>query len=352
MAWSATIAASVAVGIGVVVAKAERERRAARKRVLERERRFGLRRGETTADGLRRIALGQIDLAIEMLSGSQGSIPPEQAVHETRKALKRLRALMLLLEDEIGSRRAKREREMLRDAAKRLAGVRDAEVMVKTLDGLIDRQGRKFGRKRGVIELREHLERERRAARAQAARDGAAHERVTEELRELRADVQRWRLSERPVRRLTRPGLEHIYRAGRNGYARVRAGRRNARAMHRWRKHVKDLRYALEALDVQDPPDDRGDSPPSKRGKRAGRRIAGVAERADTLGELLGEEHDLVVLAGRIRAHKPLRRRRRVRKQLLRAIARRRAQLRKRALRKGKGLYERKPKRFVRRVHT
>jgi hypothetical protein len=363
---AATIAASLAVGIGVAVAKAERERRGKRKRLsssttTERERRFGLLRGETATDGLRRIALGQIDLAIEMLLSGEGSVPPEQAVHETRKALKRLRALMRLLEGEIGSGRARREREMLRDAAKRLAGARDAEVMVKTLDGLVGRRGgRKLGRKRGVIELREHLERERRAASTQAPGDDSVHEQVAEELRELRADVRRWRLSDRPAQRLTGPGLEHIYRAGRDGYARAMAGgRRDARAMHRWRKHVKDLRYALEALDVHDPPGaTSGDGPATsgkreQRGKRTGGgRISRLAERADTLGELLGEEHDLVVLAERIRAHEPLRRRRRVRRQLLRAISRRRAKLRKRALRKGRGLYERRPKRFVRRVRV
>ena len=38
-------------------------------------------------------------------------------MHETRKALKRVRALIRLLEGELGAKRAPRERAVLRDAA-------------------------------------------------------------------------------------------------------------------------------------------------------------------------------------------------------------------------------------------
>ena len=143
----------------------------------------------------------------------------------------------------------------------------------------------------------------------------------------MRARVAKWKLSgNRSAAKLMGPGLEHIYRAGRTG--RRRAGRRHAgpRILHRWRKHVKDLRYAAEVLDM-----------------------AKIARRADALGEMLGEEHDLMLLAERVRAHRPLKRRRkRTRKRLLRAISRRRARLRRRALREGERLYELRPKRFVR----
>jgi hypothetical protein len=137
--------------------------------------------------------------------------------------------------------------------------------------------------------------------------------------------------------------------------------------LHKWRKHVKDLRYAAEVLDVRRPASadfkpsgkprakhqskrmDRRHSGQSKRTARQSRRIAKVARRADRLGEMLGEEHDLMLLAERVRTHKRLKRhRKRTRRRLLRAISRRRAGLRKRALRDGERLYTRKPRRFVR----
>jgi len=281
-------------------------------------------------------------------------------VHETRKALKRLRALMRLLEDELGAKRADRERAVLRDAATRLAGARDAEVMVSTLDALIERHPRKLGGRRGVVELREDLERERLRVSARTLGEAVMREQVAEELAEVRARVAKLKLpAKRSTAKLTGPGLEHIYRAGRTG--RRRAGRRNAgaRALHRWRKHVKDLRYAAEILNVREPAAAGSESASKRRSKqrrrmvRQSKRIAEVARRADRLGEMLGEEHDLMLLAERVRAHKPLKRhRKRTRKRLLRAISRRRAGLRKRALREGERLYARKPRRFVRKMHA
>jgi hypothetical protein len=345
------------VGIGVAVAaRAERERRAARQRLPERERRFGLLRSETAANGLRRIALGQLDLAIELLRG-ESPLAPEEAVHETRKALKRLRALMRLLEGEIGAKRATRERAVLRDAAGALAGARDAEVMVNTLDALMRRRSRELGRRRGLIELREHLRNERRTATAQTLGDSVTRTEVAQELSALRARVAQWQLRDRSADRLLGYGLQRIYHAGRDGRRRAGARKPGPRALHKWRKHVKDLRYALEILDVQYPSGAHGKSPGGRRpdkpsSKPASKRIAKLAHRADVLGELLGEEHDLMVLGERAGSYKPLKRHRRARKQLLRAISRRRARLRKRALRQGEDLYERRPRRFVRRVRA
>ncbi len=349
---AATVAGTVAVGVGLTLAKAERKRRAARARLPPHERHFGLLSDESAADGLKRIALGQLDLAIELLrdeSQAPSSVPPEKAVHETRKALKRLRSLMRLLEGEIGSKRAARERAVLRDAAARLAGARDAEVMVSTLDALVRSQPRKLGRRRGVVQLREHLRHERRSEATLALGDASAtRAQVADELCALRKRVAKWKLSSRPVGKLVRPGLQHIYRSGRSGRGRAAHRKPGSRAMHKWRKHVKDLRYALEVLDVQDPPHK---ATATGSGKRARKRVAKLARRADELGEVLGQEHDLMLLGEKVRAHKPLKRhKRRTRKLLLRAISRRRARLRKRALRDGKRLYERKPRRFVRRI--
>lgn len=308
-------------------------------------RRFGLLADETPAHGLQRTALSQLDLAIRLLRDEadaldMANIAPEEAVHETRKAFKRLRALMRLLEGELGPGTTRRELTVLRDAGRRLAGARDAEVMVATIDDVLRRGPRKLRRRRGAIELRAHLERERRLAARRLASDVTAREQVSLELSAMRARVQMWRLPERLAIELAEPGLKRIYRTGRRAHRQARAHPSDALAMHMWRKHAKELRYALEALDVEG-----GANRPSGR-------IGRLAHKADALGELLGEDHDLVVLAQQIRAYKPLRRHRRTRKQLLRAIARRRAQLRKRAMRLGAPLYEHKPARFVRRLHT
>ena len=80
--------------------------------------------------------------------GGQGAGDPAQAgartVHETRKALKRLRALLVLLRPELGAKRYARENAALRDCGRRLAGARDAEVMLGTLDSLVRRDPSHF----------------------------------------------------------------------------------------------------------------------------------------------------------------------------------------------------------------
>lgn len=356
---AATLAATLAVGVGVALARVERERRANKKR-RKRARRFGLNADEQLGVGLRRIALGQIDVAVEALRGSGACSPsPERRVHEARKALKRLRALLRLLEDELGERTYARESAVVRDAGRRLARARDAEVVLSTLDALIERHPKKLERRRGVQLLRVRLERERDGAAALALSDGERGDcDGLAELLALRIRVATWQLTsdggievERALARIYGKGRKHMRRA-----ARASGARAQGRKLHEWRKRVKDLRYVAEMLERADA-DRRGRGGKKKR-KRARAQAAfvnDVARRADDLGELLGEEHDLAVLAERVRAEASASRPagapgRGSRKALLKAITRRRKRLRKRALRDGALLYERKPKRFARRI--
>src|ERR1700760_4046544 len=126
-------------GGGVARARAERERRSRSGR-RDRDGRFALIEGERLGAGLRRIALGQLDIAIEMLEDSKRGLSPEQRVHEARKALKRLRALLRLVQDELGDATYEREHELVRRCGTQLAKARDAEVVLAPLDGLIARE--------------------------------------------------------------------------------------------------------------------------------------------------------------------------------------------------------------------
>jgi CHAD domain-containing protein len=370
---AATLAATVAVGVGVALARTERERRTSCKRPA-RDGRFGLLHDEPLGAGLRRIALGQLDIAIEMLEGTDGRLTPERRVHEARKALKRLRTLLRLLQDELGEATYEREHELLRRAGTRLAKARDAEVLPATLDGLVARRPKQLGARRGVQRLRARLQLERDGAAAPALADSANHAGVLGDLRAMRVRVSTWEFSDPRVIEAIEQALRRLYAKGRQRMrraTRASGDRAGGRKLHEWRKRVKDLRYAAEILERADAGKQgkrgragagkaRGKA--AKRGKQAQARAAAafvheLGERADELGELLGEEHDLAVLAERVRAEAKSSRvqgapGRGSRKALLKAIARRRKRLRKRALRDGKRLYARKPKRFVRRVRA
>jgi CHAD domain-containing protein len=360
---AATLAATLALGVGVALARAERERRTARDGRL-RDRRFGLLAGERLGVGLRRMALGQLDVAIESLEGRGSGMSPEKRVHEARKALKRLRALLRLVQDELGKQAYAREAEVVRKAGRRLARARDAEVLLSTLDGLVRRHPRKLGSRRGVQRLRARLQSERDGAAELALAESATRAGVLDELRALRSRVVAWELADPGGLEPVEAALERLYGTGRRRMRRARRAKRaRARELHEWRKRVKDLRYAAEMLERdggdRERPRDRG-----KAGKRRRKRASAkaeflgtVARRADDLGELLGEEHDLSVLAERVRAEARATRASGApgagsRKVLLRRIARRRRRLRKRALRDGRQLYGRTPAKFVRRVRS
>ncbi len=334
--------------MGVAVARAERDRRAGAKR-RRRERRFGMNARERPGEGLRRISLGQLDVAIEALRGGAGS-SPERRVHEARKALKRLRALLRLLEDELGERAYEHESAVVREVGRRLAQARDAEVLLSTLDGLIERDPKRLGARGGVQRLRGRLQSERDGA-AQRALSGEAHGGAVAELLGLRARVETWELSHAERIEALEPALARIYGTGRRRMRRAAGAsdrRSQARRLHEWRKRVKDLRYVAEALDAADA---RG---ADKRARARAAFLGKVARRADDLGETLGEEHDLAVLAGRVRdeARTSGTPGRSSRKALLKAIARRRKRLQRRALRLGARLYRRRRKRFARRVRA
>jgi hypothetical protein len=380
---AATLAATAAVGVGVALARAGRDRRAARAQ-LARERQFALLPTEGVAVGLRRIALGQLDLAIDMLAIEDGQTLSESAVHEARKALKRLRALTRLLEDELGEQVFARENVVLREAGRHLSAARDAEVMVATLEDLMRRYPSRLAHRRGAVRLHAALRADRERVVQQSLGDGTTAADALDELRGVRRRVMAWSLHDRPGIETVEPALKRLYGRGRRRYRRAALGRGNRTlALHVWRKRVKDLRYAAEMLDRNEPNDGAGArenwtahgfTPATaggklvargrkrkRRRKEARRRreaayIRRVARRADELGELLGAEHDLAVLGARVRSHvgaasTPVAGRG-TRRVLLRLIAKRRRRLRKHALREGKRLYRRGPKRFAARVRS
>lgn len=317
------------LGVAAALARAERERRAVAHAAAERER----RRWPTSR--LQRLTLEQLDLAIELLEG-RADTPPQRSVHETRKALKRARALVRLQRDSLGAKRCERESKALRKAARRLAGARDSEVMVEALDRLVKHHPKRLAHSPGVRELRMRLAAERERSGTQTDEGARARESAIAELRAARERLARWepRASDRKTARV---GLRRLYRQGR------RRGRRARRvqsslALHQWRKRAKDLRYVTEMLH-------------DEAAKRKRKRLQRIARRADRLGETLGEEHDLALLAEQVRLHRDaFRGEKATRKALERAIAQRRERLRARAWRLGERLYRHKPTRFVRRA--
>ncbi len=200
---------------------------------------FRLQRDEPVGKGIARMAHGRIAHALEELGGTTDSTP-EEAVHEARKDVKKLRALLRLVRSTTNARVRTRENEALRDIARALSGVRDADVMLATLAGLEDLAPDV------AAPLRAQLE-EHRSAVAVASTDATALE-----LTRVRDRVRTWTPPGDDFV-VVRAGLERGYWRGQRA---LRAARRepSAEHLHDWRKRVKDHWYNLTVLREVWPP--------------------------------------------------------------------------------------------------
>jgi CHAD domain-containing protein len=265
-------------------------------------------------DELARVARGRIEHALDELLGETDSTP-EEAVHEARKDMKKLRALLRLARGELGKEVFARENAFFRDAARELAGVRDADVMLETLA--------KLDLKDGATELRRRLEAHR--VHDGAGDRAAASLRAVAQLEEALTRVREWPL-ERDSFDAIGAGLERSYRRGRSDLLDVRA-EPGTDALHEWRKRVKGLWYHHTLLRKLWTPV-----------------MTSVADEAHELADLLGDDHDLAVLsewASLNGCAQP---------GLSAAVERRRSELQEHALKLGARLYAEKPGAYRRRL--
>jgi CHAD domain-containing protein len=230
------------------------------------DRTYTLEPDRPLAAEVRRVARGRLSHALDELRGA--GTDRDEAVHEARKDLKKLRSLLRLVRAEIGDEAYRTENRRLRDAGRRLSGVRDAQVVVEALDGLAGRE--EAGAYRG---LREVLE----ARRSSVEQDRGAREDAVAALEQALRRVADWPL-ERDGWEALEPGLRRQYRRGRRA---MRAALEDptTEALHEWRKRAKDLWYHLRLL--------RGAFPAP---------LDAAAQEAHLLSDHLGDDHDLAVL--------------------------------------------------------
>jgi CHAD domain-containing protein len=233
---------------------------------------YRLSRETSTQKNVREIALDQIDKAIAELVDETLADPVK--VHQVRKRCKKLRGLVRLVRPAFAG--YQRENTAFRDTARLLGPARDAKVMVETFDALMeaaadDTLSRELQPVRqALLERRENLADSRTDLDARLRR-------VLLRLRRARQRVAGWQLDDSGFDALE-GGLKKTYRRGRKAlraaYADPGAGK-----FHDWRKRVKYHDYHLRLL--------RNSWPAMMHCTR---------DATDALGDLLGDDHDLVVL--------------------------------------------------------
>ena len=198
------------------------------------QRAYRLRRDEPVPDGIRRVARGQLQDARDDLE-STSSRRLAETVHETRKRLKRLRACVRMARDALGDATYKRENTAFRMAGQRISGPRDAQVLLETLDALLERFAEELPV--GVAaDLCARLAQEHEAAAA-SLRDGdGAIAATIVTVDHALSRTTTW-IFERDDFGALAPGLHRIYRRGRKA---MKAARKDPSAenLHEWRKRA------------------------------------------------------------------------------------------------------------------
>ena len=227
------------------------------------------------ADALRAAVREQLDDAVRRLRDDRGDDPAE-AVHEARKDLKKARSLLRLARPGLPGDVYRRENAALRDTGRSLSGARDADVLVETAADLGERYAGQLpeaqfaalgaGLAAAGAEARANAD---AAADAVAALDGVA------------ARVEDW-----PLERCDHATLVHgatrAYKRGRAALAAVEKTP-SVERLHDLRKRVKDLWYHGRLLEEAWP-----------------RVVKAQSKAAHDLADLLGDDHDLAVLAERV----------------------------------------------------
>jgi CHAD domain-containing protein len=236
---------------------------------------FEIKPRKSLEKNLRKLVKSQVDKAATALRG-EADLPIPEIVHEVRRRFKRIRALARLSKQAIGEEAANRLNERFRDAARPLSELRDANVLVKTLDQLAERwpaadRPEVFAAIGAVLEARNQETRQHAIQREDVfATVLDATMKASREFK--RSDFKRddWNA--------LADGFAHIHGRCSDAFHDAKDDPSDDN-LHTWRKRVKDLLYESKMLAPVRP-----------------WFFQRFERQADELSELLGEDHDLAVL--------------------------------------------------------
>lgn len=275
---------------------------------------FCIKTGESADQALHRLLNERTQRARKKLREPLG----DSAIHEVRRELKRVRAVLDLAQVHLRPKDHRRWRRQLHRCSLELAGARDARARVQSLSliSAVDRAG---------IANRFWLGLTRRLRKESATLTRSLNRRhrpwrLRRWLKELAEEFRskRWKVPGWPA---LGQGIRETYRRGRRCLRLVQA-KPSARNQHRWRRCTKELGYQLALLQPKDSTS-----------------LAGWAHGLERLGDHLGEDHDLFLLREFVRSERWEPPFKADRDKLLRAIQERRREISTDALNLGKRLF-------------
>jgi CHAD domain-containing protein len=297
---------------------------------------FQLSAKESVSDGITRNVRRQIEKALKHLGAkskpSQRGVSQNEAVHEVRKCFKRVRAALRLVREELGDDVYREENWCFRDAARPLTEVRDAEVLVESVDKLAQQFAEAI-EPGALAKIREALLANQQEVTRRVLDEGKAFAAVKEAAARSLARLSGWRI-ERTGWAALESGLRRVYRAGHRALA-LALENSSVENLHEWRKQTMYLWHQLQLLE--------GAWTGSEKD---------LVERTHQQSTLLGEDHDLAVLRETLAADPLAYGGHRILKGVFAVIDRRRQELERQAFALGQELYKDPPKVFTSRIET
>jgi len=255
---------------------------------------------------------------------SDPALQTDAAVHDFRKAVKRWRSFLRLVEPHFGDGAANL-RKTARDTAKKLAGARDLKSTLDAVDDL--REGAYELNDRSFDTIRTRIAAMQSAAEKSGIGTGGRAQ-IAQEVSGWLTTISLW-----PFKSMR---FDEISASLTSGYRRARASmpenwqEANDEELHEFRRRVIDHRYQLELLEPLWP------------------RMAKIwVDEAQRLRDALGQHRDLALLQAMTGPHQPLAR---FRSKLLPAITRRQEAHLSRAAKIAARVFAEKPRAFQSRI--
>lgn len=288
---------------------------------------YRLKRNESVPDGIRRIAIEEIDSAAENLRHC-GAKDRDEAIHEARKSLKKVRGALRLVQPEMGQA-YREENDCFRDLGRHLSDIRDAQAIREVFEMLV-RRHKSGHRKRDFDAIRRGIESAKRKKEESIDVDGLICS-ALDFLHSARERVALWPLRNDGFAAIE-AGLKLTYRRGRRALAKAQR-KPNPLTYHAFRKRVKDHWYHIRLLESL--------------------WTEAQQARESSLHDLetwLGDDHNLVVLSEQMQNEPESYGGQQNLDWFLALAGQHQKELRNNSLALGQRLYEEKPREFVRRM--
>ena len=238
---------------------------------------YKLKTSETIPQNIRRIVCEEIDFAVQQLK-SKNTKKRDEAIHEARKSIKKIRGVLKLLRPELG-KVYREQNSRLRDLGAKLSELRDAGVIIETFDSVVNRNTN-AATENAFSAIRKALEQNKKD-KEQSENIVQVMAGTASELIAVKSPLENWPISDNGFASLC-DGLRKTYRLGRSAMHKAR-NKNRPELFHEWRKRTKDHWYHVRLLESS--------------------WTEAMIARERSLHDLetwLGDDHNIVVLLGEL----------------------------------------------------